>query len=545
MAENEETTQTKISFLAQNAGALLVVAMLATVGGLMAYGTTNKVTNPWVIGCLVVGFAALAGWIVGRSQQKALPRDQYAKQRTLLGANALFSTLLFLLLLVGINYVAARRHKTWDLTSNKVNSLAEQTLKTLGELKAPVTLTYVFSPTAIGMPEPPPADTTLLDKYKLASDNIRVKYVNAALEPATLRELNLVGFDERRGQPTLLVQDESKGKNSNTGRQQIDTIDESNLTSALQKLGKNEARVLYYLTGHGELGFNSSSGAASLGTARSRLEAQNYTIQPLALSSTKAQIPANASVLAVLGPKSDLAPSEEAILQKYIAAKGRLFLALSASETAMPRWNRIARLAGANMLSGFVIDAEQSLGQSPQVVFGPVIDPSKHPILGGVGENSQVIFPGVVPMKSVASAPGGLTVTTLLETSPSSQAVPFKRGGTVEHGPFALAVASERGAGATTPGAPPSPSQMRAVVIANPNFAIDSNFAYAANGNFLLASLNWLAGNELLVSIPPKPPVTNTIDMTPGVRRFVNIFSLFTLPVIMLILGGLAWWRRR
>jgi ABC-type uncharacterized transport system involved in gliding motility auxiliary subunit len=540
MAEKEDTTQTRISFLAQNAGALLVVAMLATVGGLMAYGTTNKVTNPWVIGCLVVGFAALAGWFVGRSQQKALPRDQYAKQRTLLGANALFSTLLFFLLLVGINYVAARRHKTWDLTSNKVNSLAEQTLKTLGELKAPVTLTYVFSPNTIRMAEPSPADKALLDKYKLASDNIRVKYINADAEPATLRELNLVGFS---GQPTLLVQGESKGKDAKAGRQQIDTIDESNLTSALQKLGKNQARVLYYLTGHGELGFDGAG--TSLGTARSRLEAQNYSIKALSLAKAGAKIPVDADLVVILGPSFDLDASEETILQKYLQGKGRLLLALKANETPMPRWKRLARLAGAEILSGFLIDPEQFAGQSPQVVYGPIVDPSKHPILGGVGENNNVIFPGAVPMKAVATTPGGLTVTTLLESSPSSQAVPFKRGGTVERGPFALSIASERGAAPSTPDAPSSTAQMRALLVCNANFGGEELFAQTSNGNFLLASVNWLAGNELLVSIPPKPPVTNTIDMTPGVRRFVNIFSLFTLPIIMLILGGLAWWRRR
>lgn len=542
MAEREETTQAKQgSVLAQNAGALLVVAMLATVGGLLAYGSTNKVTNPWVIGCLIVGFAALAGWFLGRSQQKALPRDQYAKQRTLLGANALFSTLLFFLLLVGINYVAARRHKTWDLTSNRVNSLADQTVKALGELKAPVTLTYVFAP-GFGAAEPSPADKALLDKYKLASDNIRVKYVNAALEPATLRELNLVGFS---GQPTLLVQGERKGKDANAGRQQIDTIDESNLTSALMKLRQNEPRTLYYLTGHGELGFGSTAPTDSLGTARSRLESQNYTVKALSLAKAGAKIPDDADLVAILGPSFDLSSGEETILQKYLQGKGRLLLALKANETSMPRWKRLARLAGAELLNGFVIDPEQFAGQSPQVVYGPVVDPSKHPILGGVGENNNVIFPGAVPMKAVTTAPGGLTVTTLLESSPSSQAVPFKRGGTVERGPFALSIASERGAAPATPGAPSATAQMRALVVCNANFGGEELFARTSNGNFLLASVNWLAGNELLVSIPPKPPVTNTIDMTPGVRRFVNIFSLFTLPIIMLILGGLAWWRRR
>ncbi len=246
-----------------------------------------------------------------------------------------------------------------------------------------------------------------------------------------------------------------------------------------------------------------------------------------------------------MGPKADLSAGEEAILKKYVAGKGHLLLALTQSETPLPRWNNITKLLGAELVNGFIVDPEQFVGQSPQFVYGQVIDPTKHPVLGGVGENSRVVFPGAVPLKAASSAPGGLTVTTLFESSPSSQAVPFKAGGTAESGPFALVIASERGGAPTMPGTPPAASEMRAFVVCNANFGADVAFVAAANGNFLLSAINWLSGNELLVSIPPKPPVTNTIDMTPGVRRFANVFSMFTLPVILLFIGGMVWWRRR
>jgi len=52
-------------------------------------------------------------------------------------------------------------------------------------------------------------------------------------------------------------------------------------------------------------------------------------------------------------------------------------------------------------------------------------------------------------------------------------------------------------------------------------------------------------GNDALVSIPPKPPVTNTIEMTDVERAFVVLFSLFALPVFILIVGTVVWWKRR
>ncbi len=546
MAEKSETTSkikspVVVSPLAQNAGAFLAVAVLATVGGLLAYGSTMKVTNPWVIGCLIVGFVALAAWFVGRSQQKALPRDQYAKQRTLIGTNALISTLMVFLLLVGINYVATRRHKTFDLTSNKVNTLAGQTLKALGNLKAPVQMTYVYAPTAVE-PQTVEANKALLNKYKLASDNVRVKFVNAVFEPATFQDLKLVGFT---GRPTILIKPVDKGKNKNVPHQQVDAVDESNITSALLKLGKNESRVLYYLTGHGELGFDGGTLGSSYNAARSKLSEQNYTIKALSLNGKGAKIPDDAAVVTVLGPKTDLSATEESILKKFVGGKGHLLLAVRQTETVLPRWNNLARLLGAQILSGLVHDPEQFVGRSFEFVYGQIADPAKHPILGGVGENSNIIFPGAVPLKTLVPAPKGLTVTNLLASSPASQSLPSRSGGTSEAGPFSLVVASEHASSAPAmPGTTPA-SEMRGLVVCNANFGTDELFAASANGSFLLSSINWLSGNELLVSIPPKPPVTNTIDMTPGVRRFANVFALFTMPIIMLFIGGVVWWNRR
>lgn len=539
MADNTETSS--LSPLTRHAGALLIIAMLSTFGALMAYGSTLKVTNPWVIGCLIIGFAALGGWFAGRSQGGVVARDQWSKQRTMMGVNALTSSLLFFLLLVGVNYVAARRHKTFDITKNKVNSLADQTLKQIGQLKDKVSLTYVYAP-AMTMRGPAPQDADLLDKYKFASDNIRVKYVDAFAEPGELKALNL--GSSFTGRPLVVVQSDKGATDTNANRQIVDTIDESNLTSALGKLGDSKTRVLYFLLGHGESSLDSATQRQGFGMAKARLESQGYRLQSLQLTGSK-KIPTDAALVVAMGPRDDLSDGEAATLQSYLKGKGRLLLALSLSERPLKNWYAVAKSAGANVINGFVVDPEQFV-QSPQYVIGPVIDPTKHPVLGGVGENTNVVFPGVTPLKAVTPAPAGLTITTLLESSPSSQSAPFARGGVSEKGPFALAIAAERG-GTPPGGAPGTPpaSSMRAIVIANAQFGADTFYNNYANGNFLLSCVNWVAGNDLLVSIPPKPPVTNTITMTPGVRRFAAILSIFTLPLAILMMGGVMWWRRR
>lgn len=517
----------KPSMLARNAGVFLMAAALCALGTVMAYGSTLKVASPFVIGFVVVGLACLGAWFVGRSGQTAIPRDQWSKQRSLIGANSLFSTLLFLLVLVGINYVAARRHKTFDLTSNKVHILAEQSDKALQNLAGPVTLSYVYAPTSQQL-GPGPADVALLDKYKDASDKIRVNIINAVEEPGKLDALSLTGFT---GRPVVLAQSENKAG----GRQQIDIVDEQNLTSALMKLGEQKTRVFYHLLGHGEASLD--GGNASFSEAKAKLSSQGYIFKPLSLATSKAAIPGDAAIVAALGPTADLSEREAKILKDYTSAKGHLLVLLTPSSRPIPQWRALAKSLGMSLLDGFVADPDpQRYIQSPQVPLVPITDVTKHAVLGGVLQNSGVVFPGAMPM-SVASPPG-LTVTSVLESSAASKAVPFSRTGAMQDGPFTLLAAAERGAARGA-------SNMRAVFIGSGGLGADTNFRRYANGDMFLSAVNWVAGNELLVSIAPKEPVRNTLDMPPGVRRFAVIFSVFTLPLAILLLGGIVWWKRR
>ncbi len=519
----------KSSILARNAGAFLMAAALCALGAVMAYGSTLKITSPLVMGFAVVGLVCLGAWFVGRSQQAAMPRDQWSKQRSMMGANSMFSTLLFLLLLVSVNYIAARRHKTFDWTSNKVNILAEQSEKALQKLAGPVTLSYVYAP-AQGQLGPGPAEVVLLDKYKNASDKIRVNIINAAEEPGKLEALSLTGFN---GRPVVLVQSEDK---KTGGRQQVDIVDEQNLTSALMKLGEQKTRVFYHLVGHGEASLD--GGNASFSQAKAKLTSQGYTFKPLSLATGKAAIPGDAAIVAALNPTADLSAGEAKILTDYMAAKGHLLVLLTPSSRPMPRWRALAKSLGVTLLDGFVADPQQYVS-SPQVPVAQVSDVTKHAVLGGVGQNTAVVFPGAIPMK--VASPQGLTVTSVLESSPASKAVPFSRTGAMQDGPFTLLAAAERSA---APGAPSGPD-MRAVFVGSGGLGADTNFGAYANGDMFLSAVNWVAGNELLVSIPPKEPVRNTLDMPPSVRRFSVIFSVFTLPLLVLLLGGLMWWKRR
>ncbi|MDF2439157.1 MAG: gliding motility-associatede transport system auxiliary component [Abditibacteriota bacterium] len=544
----KEKTPHEASPLSRWAGSLLLAAALFAIAATVTFGSIGK-DGPvgWAFAGL--GLLCLLGWFLGRRAQERATPDQFARQRTRLGTDALVSSALVFAVLIGLNYIAARRHYTFDLTSNRINSLSDQTQRTLEKLPAPVTMTYIFS--GSGNAPRDAGVTSLLDAYRNASSKVRVEYLNALRDPLQVRNLNLSTLSQGTGftpvlllrtasQPTAKATDQSTSAGEN--RQEIAVVDEQNITSALLKLIDPRPRTLYFLAGHGELSPNvtGASAPSPLTLMQLALTAQNYALRPLSLQKKDAKIPNDASAVLIMGPQVDLTANEEKVLRNYLLGRGRVVLMIDAPRTKLPGWNRVLGVLGLSIGDGLVIDPQQVLERGkPSILAVQIADVTAHPILRGV--SGAVVMPGALPLLSRGNPLGGLNSTTLLEASTRSgiartngEAAQVFQGANLppsRRGPFVLATALERNA--------------RVVVTGSASLATDPFWILLGNNSFVLSSINWVAGQETLVSIPPKPPVTNTLSMPDNVRRFTAIFSLFALPVTLLLLGGMVWWKRR
>ncbi|MCA1563751.1 MAG: GldG family protein, partial [Acidobacteria bacterium] len=94
------------------------------------------------------------------------------------GALAAGSVAVVLAILVGINYIASRQNKRWDLTASRVYSLSDQTKKILDGLKSPVKI-RVFARS-----EEFDRFRDRLGEYDYASDNVSVEYIDVFKSPA-------------------------------------------------------------------------------------------------------------------------------------------------------------------------------------------------------------------------------------------------------------------------------------------------------------------------------------------------------------------------
>jgi ABC-type uncharacterized transport system involved in gliding motility auxiliary subunit len=68
---------------------------------------------------------------------------------------------------------------------------------------------------------------------------------------------------------------------------------------------------------------------------------------------------------------------------------------------------------------------------------------------------------------------------------------------------------------------------------------------FNGNGDLALNAVNWLASDEDLISIRPKPQEDRRITMTKSQFNYVLATSQFVLPLIVVVAGVAVWWKRR
>jgi ABC-type uncharacterized transport system involved in gliding motility auxiliary subunit len=85
----------------------------------------------------------------------------------------------------------------------------------------------------------------------------------------------------------------------------------------------------------------------------------------------------------------------------------------------------------------------------------------------------------------------------------------------------------------------------RLVVIGDSDFAANRHFRNGNNADLFLSSINWLAEGEEIIAVDRKVLPIRRLILSPDQARFLHISSIGLLPLLMLVLGGYMWWRRR
>jgi hypothetical protein len=355
-------------------------------------------------------------------------------------------------------------------------------------------------------------------------------------------------------------------------RVMVQSTDEAEIALGVQRVLRERVITVCFIEGHNELPMDnfefhthlesvaehSHNDASSqlvqmaghgVGRFRRALEAQGYETRQLILATSR-KVPAECALVVTANPRTTFLPGESAALRTYLAQGGAALFLFDLGFVLEPGLARLTDDLGVRPEQQVVVDPLSHYMTDAEMVAVTGYDP--HPITQSA---SLTFYPGIRPLTRVKPA-GNIRVTSLLMSSRDSYTrdvapaasratdEPLELGGTnaiaapPAPGPRVLGVAAE---GLLPGGSRPS----RAVVIGDCDFASNSFFPYMSNSDLLLAAVRWLAREERTTAVATRIPVPSLVLLTQSQARTVFLLVVGLLPLMVVALGGLVWWRRR
>jgi ABC-type uncharacterized transport system involved in gliding motility auxiliary subunit len=438
-------------------------------------------------------------------------------------------------------------------------------------------------------------DRELLDNYHRQSNKFKFEYLDPQLKPGIAEKFGVKDYGE------VYLEFQNK-------RQLVQIINENErlseikLTTRLQQITSSTTAKVYFLQGHGEHPLTASKGAIS--QAIQGLTDKNLTTSALNLAE-QPQVPDDATVIVVAGPKKELLTGEVIALQNYLNRGGNLLLMIDPNTN--PKIDTILKDWGVHLDNRLAIDTSgANLQLGPAAIL--VTEYGQHPITKDFGKNISV-YPLTRPLE-IDPVPG-IESMALLKTKPypsswaesdqKSEKLEFNEGQDLK-GPLTLGVALTRklsnqtiplptatpttlptaiptnsptviptSSPTATPTTLPTPNptnsptaiptnsptviptnssttakESRLVVFGNSNFAVNGLFEQQLNGDVFLNSVSWLSQqDQQLLSIRPKEPKNRRIIISTSQANWLTIAAVFLLPLIGLVTGFVIWWKRR
>ncbi len=477
------------------------------------------------IALLVVGLAAYA--IMAPDKIRRFLSGRQARY----GSNSLILAAAFIGIIVVANVLVYQNpdflSSPWDLTEDKANTLAPETLQALATLPNKVTATAYYS---INL-DSTTAEELLLKFKTNSKGNFDYKFIDPDQDPVSAREAGVTGDGK-----IMLQMGET--------REIVSFANESELTQALIRLISPEPRTVYFLQGHGEPSLQAGSGQTSFSIAKSTLESKNYTVNELSLLATN-KIPEDALAIIIAGPMKPLASSEIVLLKKYVDAGGSLVvmedptIVTEFGDTFDPLAKYLTSDWGITLNKDIVIDLVNT--QNPLQAVSSQI--AEHPITQNLTQNYIVILPQARSI-SIAEPVENVTQTPLILTTDQSwgetemKAEETQPEFTPEKdtpGPLTLAAVGEN-----------TVTKGRVVVFGNSLFATDDVFDAYGNGNIFINSVDWAAEQEDLIDITPREQTERMFTPpTNGVFIIMIIIAIFVLPGLVVFSGISSWLARR
>jgi ABC-type uncharacterized transport system involved in gliding motility auxiliary subunit len=459
---------------------------------------------------------------------------------------------------VVLNILAGSYSRRWDLTANHVYQLSPEMRAALRRLDAPVRVLLFAQQTEL------PKYRDRLKEYSEASRLVAIEYVDVDAQPTVQVGADLQVGPRAQENGTAVI--EYRGR-----VELIKAASEQDFTNALIRLREGRTRKLYFTAGHAE---RDTASTERVGYSRiaAGLQHENFLVQKINLA-REGDVPADATLVIVAGPRADFFRAEIDALQRYLEKGGAILFMIdpfedlkryitesgialfmmdpsTASKTGELRnLTAFVREQGADLGNDVVVDNSQMgqyIGTDASVPVAVRYPP--HPITQGLTSLSAY------PMaRSVRPAPGdGRTASSIIESSDKSWSetdiqqlaagrLSMDPGQGDRPGPVSLGVAVSAQPASPRPGDGSPSRETRLVVVGDSDFVANYSANVPGNSEMFLSIIHWLA-QENVVTIPSRLPQERVLTMTGSQRRTVAWFAVLLLPG--LVVGAAYVWGR-
>jgi hypothetical protein len=443
-----------------------------------------------------------------------------------------FFVLLFVVLVILFGYLSNQFVLTKDVTQANRNTLTQGSIEVLKNMPHPIDLTVFATKDDVNN-----GDTfrqgiiNFIARYQRTKNDINIKFISPVEEPKLAQEMGI------RIDGEVIVEYNKRSEHISP------PFAEQDLTNLLVRLTRTNEQPILYLDGHGEknlIGVKNND----LGEFGKQLEKKGFKFANPDLTVLN-EVPKEGGLLVIASPQVNVSKVESNKIVKYLQTGGNILWLLDDDD--LKGLENVAEYLGLNVSQGKVIDPSSSqFGANENVSFATFY--GDHPITNNF--MLRTLYNGAHEVSAKGTYENGWKVSRLIEVAGSgwlegkgkkkNQKLIFDKA-TDKKGPINIGIAFNRKF---------EEKGQRVIVIGNAAFLSNSFITSGGNLDLGINMINWLAGDEKLITIQPMPlkDVNVTIpNDSKSVFLAWTIFHSFQyfIPVIIFIAGFVIWFRRR
>lgn len=487
-------------------------------------------------------------------------KAMFARKGAKYGASSGVVVLLTIAVIAAISVVTSRPRfdKNLDLTKSGANTLAEQSVKIIGNIekrKSEVEVLAFFMDQ-----ETKKQFQDLIGLYTSKGANLKIEYIDPQRDPMRATAEKLTSGN------TVIFKLQSNGVPQEA---RITTFSEEKITNALVKVLKDKPKQIFFTKGHGESALRGTDGNG-LNIMTVELEGNKYEVKELALLE-EAKVPETADLVVIAGPKYDFKVEETRLLEEHLKRGGGLMVMVEAM-VPVPTLNGLLEKYGIKFSNDLLIlrpDDPRTvfLGQNNAIVSD--FDDLSPVTKDFAGQSKvAVIMPGTRSVEEITSNPSSMKVSLVAKTAPviiKVKNVSSRNdvGGNIksdriETGTFpVMAVATGKSTAPEMAKAEKEENkdakepmqaggkEIRIVAVGSAAFATNQSVNGRENRDLFLNAISYLLQDEDFISIRPKDVTKSTLNITSGSSQLLLLGLSWIYPFIFLAGGILFWIRRR